>query len=191
MISKNSADELCVWESGAGDSCTVQKDPERVCGVCGEIKRGTNIICYLKEDQSEVLEERRPRDLAEEHSEEKEKRDEDKEGDEPNIEEVYEASHEWEQLHKNEPLGMCTFEDTTSEVYATFYESLPKDWADHLAVKHVSVEGQLEFSALIFTPSRALLDRFDSRKKRNSIKLYLHCVFIMDDRDEHMPEWLY
>merc|ERR1712242_292515 len=66
VVSKNNDDEQYIWESGAGGSFTVQKDTEM---VHGEVKRGTKVICYLKEDQSEFLEERRLKDLVKKHSE--------------------------------------------------------------------------------------------------------------------------
>merc|ERR1712139_312068 len=193
-------------------------------------KRGTKVICYLKEDQSEFLEERRLKDLVKKHSEfigfpielyvekskekegtdseeeEEEKKDEEKEGDEPKIEEVdeekekeakkkktkkvKEVSHEWEQLNKNKPLWMRKSEDVTNEEYASFYKSLSNDWEEHLSVKHFSVEGQLEFRALLFVPRRAPFDMFETKKKRSNIKLYVRRVFIMDDCEELIPEWL-
>merc|ERR1711937_488479 len=193
VVSKHNDDEQYIWESGAGGSFTVQKDAEF---VHGEVKRGTKVICYLKEDQSEFLEERRLKDLVKKHSEfigfpielyvekskEKEVTDE-AEGDEPKIEEVdeekekeekkkkktkkvKEVSHEWEQLNKNKPLWMRKSEDVTNEEYASFYKSLSNDWEDHLAVKHFSVEGRLEFRALLFVPRRAPFDMFETKKKR-------------------------
>nr|GMC53399.1 Hsp90 protein [Ipomoea batatas] len=122
--------------------------------------RGTKITLFLKEDQLEYLEERRLKDLIKKHSE-----------------------------FIGYPISLKP-EEITKDEYAAFYKSLTNDWEEHLAVKHFSVEGQLEFKAILFVPKRAPFDLFDTRKKLNNIKLYVRRVFIMDNCEELIPEYL-
>ena len=89
-----------------------------------------------------------------------------------------------ELLNKNILLWMRKSEDVTNEEYASFHRSLSSDWEDHLSVEHSSVEGPLEFRALLFVPCRAVVDLPDNKLKRSNIKLYVLRVFFVHDSDE-------
>jgi len=218
VTSKHNDEPQHIWESTAGGTFTVAEDTTterlgrgtKVILYLKEdqleyleekklkelIKKHSQFIGFSiqlfveKTTEKEVSESDEEEEKSEETKVEEVTEEEEKAKTEKKKKKVKEVSHEYEQINKNKPLWMRAADTVSKEEYSSFYKSLTNDWEDHLAVKHFSVEGQLEFKAMLFVPKRAPFDMFETRKKRNNIKLYVRRVFIMDDCEEIIPEWL-
>ena len=217
---KYDSDKVYVWESYANGSFTVtesvsddemtrgtrimlhlkedMKDYVEISKIKELIKKHSEFIGFPIKLQimKEVTVESSPK--------EDENKTEGSEDEEPVVEDVTEDEKDnkeetkqtefvkdWDHLNKQPPIWTRKPEDVTHEEHVAFYKAFTNDWQDHLAVKHFNVEGQLEFRAVLYIPQRAPFDMFDGQQKKpNNIKLYVRRVFIMDNCEELIPEYL-
>ena len=172
-------DKGVLWES-AGEGEYSVADIEKK-------SRGTNVILHLREDEKEFLNEWRLREIIGKYSDHiglpvemltKEYDDEGKE-----------IGEKWEKINKSDALWTRSKNDISDEEYKEFYKHLSHDFADPLLWAHNKVEGNQEYTSLLYVPSKAPWDLFN-REHKHGLKLYVQRVFIMDDAEQFMPNYL-
>jgi molecular chaperone HtpG len=192
VVSKVQGEQQWSWISEGNGTFNVQLDDTDY-----NLKRGTIMMLHLKENMDEYLEESKITELIKRHNqfiefpihiESQKTREVTLENSEEKVQETY---FEFEQVNKSKPLWTRNHKDVTEEEYSDFYKSLTNDFDTYLDVAHFTVEGQVEFKALIYIPKRSPIDLFDGQTKRKGmIKLYSRKVFITDDCEDILPEYM-
>ena len=175
------SDQAFRWSSDAKGEFTIAPADRQ--------ERGTAVVLHLKEEQKELLNDWRLRNLINRYSdfvghpiELKVERTEG-EGDEATTEVSFEA------VNKAKALWRRSSQEVTDEQYEEFYKHLTHDWEPPLGHTHFKIEGTQLFTGLFFIPKRPPFDLFD-QDKRHGVRLYVKRVFIMDDCDDLLPRWL-
>jgi molecular chaperone HtpG len=151
--------------------------------------RGTDIILHLREGEDEFLTTWKLRSIIGKYSDhislpilmQKEEWDKDKS--------EYVVKDEWETVNKAAALWSRSKSDITEEQYNEFYKQISHDSEDPLAYTHNRVEGRSEYTQLLYIPKSAPYDMWN-RDKRGGLKLYVKRVFIMDDAEALLPNYL-
>lgn len=173
------ADKAVLWES-AGEGEYSVADIEKK-------SRGTDVILHLREDEKEFLNEWRLREIIGKYSDHiglpvemltKEYDDEGKE-----------CGEKWEKINKSDALWTRSKNDVSNEEYKEFYKHLSHDFADPVTWAHNKVEGNQAYTSLLYVPAKAPWDLFN-REHKHGLKLYVQRVFIMDDAEQFMPNYL-
>lgn len=174
-----SAEQGVLWES-AGEGEYSVADIEKK-------ERGTEVILHLRDDEKAFLSEWKLREIIGKYSDHiglpveiltKEYDDEGKE-----------VGTKWEKINKAQALWTRSKNEISDEEYKEFYKHLSHDFADPLLWSHNKVEGKQEYTSLLYVPSKAPWDLFN-RDHKHGLKLYVQRVFIMDDAELFMPNYL-
>lgn len=152
-------------------------------------QRGTAITLYLREDEAEFADGHRLRSVLRTYSDHislpvqmrKEEWDEEKQ------EQV--KTNEWETVNQANALWTRSRNDIDDEQYIEFYKHIAHDFEDPLAWTHNRVEGRTEYTQLLYIPKRPPFDMWD-RDAKHGVKLYVKRVFIMDDAEQLLPNYL-
>ncbi len=150
-------------------------------------ERGTEIVLHLREGEDEFLDGHRLRNIIRKYSDHitlpilmpKEAVGEEEKSDEI----------EWETVNRASALWARPKSEISDEEYQEFYKHVAHDFENPLAWTHNRVEGKYEYTSLLYIPARAPFDLWD-RERRHGIKLYVRRVFIMDDAEQLMPNYL-
>ncbi|WP_192876928.1 molecular chaperone HtpG [Haemophilus haemolyticus] len=178
-VAGEEADKAVLWES-AGEGEYSVADIEKK-------SRGTDVILHLREDEKEFLNEWRLREIIGKYSDHiglpvemltKEYDDEGKE-----------CGEKWEKINKSDALWTRSKNDVSDEEYKEFYKHLSHDFADPVTWAHNKVEGNQAYTSLLYVPAKAPWDLFN-REHKHGLKLYVQRVFIMDDAEQFMPNYL-
>ena len=156
-------------------------------------QRGTSIILHLRDDAEEFLNGYKLKQVISKYSDHISlpilmEKEEWKEGENDQPGEMVKTG-EWETVNKASALWTRAKKDITEEQYKEFYKAISHDFEDPLTWSHNRVEGNTEYTQLLYIPAKAPFDLYQ-RDKHAGIKLYVKRVFIMDDAEALMPQYL-